>query len=897
MSQSGKGFQQKLSPANKLQLGSIIVAGGLSILLASTFFFTFKSKQEEATETVLFDKMLCGELAAGYSSGTPLSLSETAIFVRFSRQSNLSLQNELHDWKQKSFFAIGDEKESGVYLALENEFNESSGDPAMVWSFNKTVSNLNFSIKCSNIHDVMVFGYGPTGKVYQRLIAKKGEGEKGRDHSNKLFIPEAILKVEFLPILEGADKWDMFLGQVSYCIGKDTDQDGQEDHVDVDVDNDGMTNELETKAIFYSSERIGNNSFERRQSNLNLSEPAVISQGHAVHGNKFCMLKGSSKRYFAPLIKQVQMIEGQAYYINAFVKSQPSDSLSKAKDYHQLAIVDAWGDSLATIRPLITKESTEWQKVSFVFTPGRRTQSVEVGIFVPRKAAPLAVDGLEIYTYDPDPDGDGLAVYEDLDSDNDGIPDIVECGMADVDGDGRKDTDYPPVELKQDSVDERFMWDFDQDRVANFVDLDSDNDGLLDIIEAGGLDKNKDGMVDMPSRSGEIAFRDQDRDGFFDGWDGDPQNDGISENTANVLIPTSADLNEDSYPDMGYPNGNRDKHGLPDFLDIDSDNDGIVDLIENQPTHEFAYLEGKDEDHDGLDDVIDDFEGFGGSGTKMVHSDRDMEPDYLDLDSDEDGRLDELEGHDTNFDGFVDSKDKPVAGVGKTSSFKDADRDGLLDGFDNSLLTYDASNGKLSPEDFPAKENASPGWRTYDIFPMSWKGVSIIQIGENAILKWQTAAEVNSDYFDIERSLDGRIFKPLSRVGAAGNKAETSSYKYADLRISRIPADVIFYRLKQVDFDGKYEYSDIVSLEIERIGSLQLELQTSQDSESARLSFGEVESTQINVKVYSMLGKEVYSQSTNKDQLDLPISNWKAGTYLIEVEDGENTRSEKLVLR
>ena len=68
--------------------------------------------------------------------------------------------------------------------------------------------------------------------------------------------------------------------------------------------------------------------------------------------------------------------------------------------------------------------------------------------------------------------------------------------------------------------------------MPNPYDLDSDDDGISDVIEAGGADANNDGKTD--------GFTDTDKDGFSDNVDGDVGNDGITENGANALITTGA---------------------------------------------------------------------------------------------------------------------------------------------------------------------------------------------------------------------------------------------------------------------------------------------------------------------------------------------------------------------
>ncbi len=146
---------------------------------------------------------------------------------------------------------------------------------------------------------------------------------------------------------------------------------------------------------------------------------------------------------------------------------------------------------------------------------------------------------------------------------------------------------------------------------------------------------------------------DFDCDGFVDDLDSDADGDGI--------------LNVDEGKDV-----DTDGDGHPNWLDIDADNDGIVDNIEAQP-YSSGYIppKGLHSDNDGLDDAYDTDEG--NTNLKPIDTDLDGIPDFLDSDSDNDLVPDYIEGHDGN-----DADGKPE----NVLLGKDADADGLDDGFD-----------------------------------------------------------------------------------------------------------------------------------------------------------------------------------------------------------------------
>jgi hypothetical protein len=157
-----------------------------------------------------------------------------------------------------------------------------------------------------------------------------------------------------------------------------------------------------------------------------------------------------------------------------------------------------------------------------------------------------------------DNDKDGVPDFHDEDDDNDGIPDLYES-PADADGDA----------------------------IPNHLDLDSDNDGIPDLIEALGVDKDGDGMIDPWDE-----WRDKNQNGFHDEYE---------EEALVFLINTKSetDKNQVFYSD------DADRDGIPNRCDPDSDNDDKTDLAE---TGNLAFDSNRDGHIDALSD--EDANGF-----------------------------------------------------------------------------------------------------------------------------------------------------------------------------------------------------------------------------------------------------------------------------------------------
>ncbi|HBS87203.1 MAG: hypothetical protein A2W91_03210 [Bacteroidetes bacterium GWF2_38_335] len=80
---------------------------------------------------------------------------------------------------------------------------------------------------------------------------------------------------------------------------------------------------------------------------------------------------------------------------------------------------------------------------------------------------------------------------------------------------------------------------------------------------------------------------------------------------------------------------------------------------------------------------------------------------------------------------------------------------------------------------------------------------------ENGVeLNWSTYSEINNDFFEVQRSINGLDFQKIGKVSGNGNSNSYIEYTFTD---GETPAGTVYYRLKQTDYDGKYEYSEIIA--------------------------------------------------------------------------------------
>ena len=259
-----------------------------------------------------------------------------------------------------------------------------------------------------------------------------------------------------------------------------------------------------------------------------------------------------------------------------------------------------------------------------------------------------------------DTDGDGIEDHCDLDSDNDGISDLEESGadVATLDADGNGVIDGAAfVDADSDGLADAIEAtngadtgttpaDTDSDGIANFIDLDSDDDGIVDTIEADPT-----GSFEDPS----VGTADADSDGILSAFDNDEANFGAG--ASGFVDPQDTDSD-----------------GISDYLDLDSDSDGLFDVAESgiagsvDADSDGILDDNSDSDSDGLVNSVDTNDAsFGGTGNDPSNGINTVLTDLRNLDGD---------ASDVDFRSIDTDKDSD--GIGDLIDIDD-DNDGILD--------------------------------------------------------------------------------------------------------------------------------------------------------------------------------------------------------------------------
>jgi len=177
--------------------------------------------------------------------------------------------------------------------------------------------------------------------------------------------------------------------------------------------------------------------------------------------------------------------------------------------------------------------------------------------------------------------------------------------------------------------------------------------------------------------------------------------------------------------------------------------------------------------------------------------------------------------------------------------------------------------------------------------PIELLGFNAKQERETVSLAWATATEVNNDYFVIEHSLDGENFREIGNVDGAGTTTRQVNYTFEHV-------DAFFgknyYRLKQIDFDGQFSYSDIeeVSFISQKDDNIRVSPNPFTDEISIQLS--QPNETEIVVKILDISGRIIQSSNITRNQAQtrLLLSELDSGMYFLQIGEGASRSMHKI---
>jgi len=169
---------------------------------------------------------------------------------------------------------------------------------------------------------------------------------------------------------------------------------------------------------------------------------------------------------------------------------------------------------------------------------------------------------------------------------------------------------------------------------------------------------------------------------------------------------------------------------------------------------------------------------------------------------------------------------------------------------------------------------------------------------EGVRLSWTTASELNNSGFEVQRSTNQTNWATLGFVRGAGTTTEAQSYSFVDASAS----GRVFYRLKQVDFDGQFEYSNIIEVNAGVPKTFALEQNYPNPfNPSTAISYQLPVASNVSLKVFDMLGKEVATlvnarQEAGAYTVNFNANNLSSGVYFYRLQAGNFVQTRKMML-
>ncbi|MGB0888594.1 MAG: T9SS type A sorting domain-containing protein, partial [Vicingaceae bacterium] len=239
------------------------------------------------------------------------------------------------------------------------------------------------------------------------------------------------------------------------------------------------------------------------------------------------------------------------------------------------------------------------------------------------------------------------------------------------------------------------------------------------------------------------------------------------------------------------------------------------------------------------------------------------------------------------------------AGGGTGSGFGDCGDDDLsalqnLCSNGSNCLTFEFhASGVVDREGWDASVLLTTGPTC--VLPITLVSFNGSPYSEHNLLEWVTASEINNDYFILERSDNGIDFEEISNISGAGNSNKLINYSFSH----RFPKNIEYYRLKQVDFDGKYSYSKIIVIKSNNYA--EINIYPNPTKNNLFFDFIDGYDGMSTITYTSVLGrifeeKINISSDTKKYQAKL-FSNLTSGVYFIQIKNelGQILQAEKII--
>ncbi|WP_082161755.1 T9SS type A sorting domain-containing protein [Rufibacter radiotolerans] len=225
----------------------------------------------------------------------------------------------------------------------------------------------------------------------------------------------------------------------------------------------------------------------------------------------------------------------------------------------------------------------------------------------------------------------------------------------------------------------------------------------------------------------------------------------------------------------------------------------------------------------------------------------------------------------------------------------------LLVGQELFIRVVDAHTNSSGNEDDLAIDNFTvsvTGSSTPVPLPVTLTSFSAKRAGDVVNLAWATASEKDNDYFEVQQSEDGKAFQAVGeRVKGHGTTSVVQSYKAA---VTAAATKTLYFRLKQVDFDGKFEYSKVIAVKAaDTKTSVKTALEVYPNPTTSKVTVNITETTgTAAVTLFHSSGRVVLKQEVQLAAgkgIELDLAGQHAGIYYLQVQTATSKATTRIV--
>ena len=190
------------------------------------------------------------------------------------------------------------------------------------------------------------------------------------------------------------------------------------------------------------------------------------------------------------------------------------------------------------------------------------------------------------------------------------------------------------------------------------------------------------------------------------------------------------------------------------------------------------------------------------------------------------------------------------------------------------------------------------------VLPVELAGFEAKSSGRSVELNWTTATEINNKGFEIERKIEN-VWKTIGFVSGKGTTTLQSKYTFKDDLNNISGTGKITYRLKQIDFNGTYKYSNEIEVQVNNVpaGYSLMQNYPNPFNPTTVIKYSVKENTHVLLKVFDLLGREAATlldeqkpAGTYTINFDAAAAGLSSGTYFYTIKAGDFVKTKKMIL-